>query len=85
MTAACGSAHLGQAVQGLLGLQPGQRLHILLGDDGVLQLLQPGPHEAGEDEGVSLHAQALPRTFPGVQLTLQDQSYKRVHTSHTGE
>lgn len=43
---------------------------LLDGDDRLFELLQPRPHESGEDEGIPLHTQPLPATAL-VQFCLQ--------------
>lgn len=39
-----------------------QGFGILEGEDGLFELLQPGPHDSSEDEGISFRAQPLPCT-----------------------
>lgn len=72
--------HLLQWVQGLLWVCEvllAEGFHVVLADDGFLQLLQPGPHQTGEDQRISLHAQPLPRPLPGVQLCLHITNKER--------
>lgn len=46
-----------------------QGFGLLHGDHWFFQLLQPGPHESGQDEGVLLRTQSFPRSSM-VQLSL---------------
>lgn len=41
-----------------------------MADDWILELLQPWPHQAGEDHRVSFITQPLPSSLSGVQLCL---------------
>ncbi|TNN79709.1 hypothetical protein EYF80_010083 [Liparis tanakae] len=64
--------YLLQRVQGAVWVDVllAEGLHTVAADDWILELLQPGPHQTGEDQRISLHAQPLPRSLSGVQLRL---------------